>query len=67
MQLNKNPDDVEFIDVHYVETDEVYPAMDDTFPPSPNSEPIGGEEILQAQLQDRFCVEIPRKLNEGGQ
>lgn len=43
----------------------LYAATDDGAPPNTNFEPSGVEEILQDQLHDPFCAEIPRECNEG--
>lgn len=66
IELNKTADEVEFIEVKYAEIDEQYVAMDPPTPPTSNFEPLGVEEILQAQIYDPFCAKFCRQLNEWG-
>lgn len=61
--LNYNTD---FIDVQFVEADEVCAVMDEQATPSYNFKPMRVKEIMQELKHDQFSAEICRKLNEGG-
>lgn len=46
LELNKNPNKVDFIVVQYADMDELYATMDDLAPPSLNFEPIKHDELV---------------------
>jgi len=66
LELNRSPEDVDFIDVQYAEIDELYAGIESPTTSPTSFKPIETEEILHAQLSDSFCAEVRCKLNEGG-
>ena len=64
LTLNRQNDTDDFIDVQYAEVDEILSATDDPAPPYAAFEPIGVEELLAAQLNDQFCADIRRRINQ---
>ena len=47
------------------DSDQVFATLPDPTPSDPMFEPISIEELTTAQLNDAFCVQIRRRLNEG--
>ena len=63
LELNRYPEDVDFIEVQYAEIDELYAGIESPSTSPTSFKPIETEEILHAQLRDEFCTSIRRKLN----
>ena len=63
---NNNPPSLEppdFIDLQYSEMDRSICEL--PAPPETTFEPISQDELVVSQLNDQFCSEIRRRLNEG--
>lgn len=64
--LNRPPDEFNFVDVKCIYIDKRYAALDEKQPHNANFLLIGIEDLLKVQLHDEFCAKIRRKLNELG-